>query len=160
MNKRDTPRHWTPLRQLQRSEMRMRIEVVRESAAHYGISEDEARAMLERQNGKCSYYANDLYQVELTEHDGVTQLCIRRRDGAASLRDWRHFQQIKNELCGPEREGFELYPAESRKVDTSNKYHIWVLPDGDALLRTVGWSPRDGQYYERRDGPGLRQRTV
>jgi hypothetical protein len=104
--------------------MRIRIEVVQETMQHYGISEEEARAMLARDSDRCSYWVNQLYQVEMSQsgpYEGVTHLCIRRRDGAAALRDWRHFQQIKNELCGEEREGFELYPAESRKVDTSNK---------------------------------------
>jgi hypothetical protein len=43
--------------------------------------------------------------------------------------DWREFQRIKNELIGPEAEAVELYPAESRLVDTSNQYHLWVFPE-------------------------------
>jgi len=37
-----------------------------------------------------------------------------------------HFQQIKNEIIGPEYEATELYPAESRLVDSSEEYHLWV----------------------------------
>ncbi len=59
----------------------------------------------------------------------VTHLSIKRNDGAA-IRDWRHFQRIKNELCGPEREGVEIFPAESRLVDGANQWHVWVLPVG------------------------------
>lgn len=44
--------------------------------------------------------------------------------------DWREFQRVKNELLGPEREAVELYPAESRLVDTANEYHLWVLEAG------------------------------
>jgi len=36
-------------------------------------------------------------------------------------------QRIKNEIVGPEHEAVELFPAESRLVDTSNQYHLWVL---------------------------------
>jgi hypothetical protein len=42
---------------------------------------------------------------------------------------WRDLQRIKNELIGPECEGFELYPAESRLVDTANQYWIWIFLD-------------------------------
>lgn len=44
-----------------------------------------------------------------------------------SEHDWREYQRIKNELCGEESEGVELYPAESRKVDTSNQFHLYVF---------------------------------
>lgn len=56
----------------------------------------------------------------------VIWLSIRRLD-RAPLRDWRDFQRIKNELCGPEAEAVELYPAESRVVDMANQYHLWVF---------------------------------
>jgi hypothetical protein len=59
-------------------------------------------------------------------------LCIRRRD-SSPVHDWRHLQQIKNDLCGPECEAVELYPRESRLVDTANQYHLWVLPKGIEL---------------------------
>lgn len=42
--------------------------------------------------------------------------------------DWREMQRVKNEILGPEWEGMELYPAESRVVDTANQFHLWCLP--------------------------------
>lgn len=75
-------------------------------------------------------YINDVYQVNLKEIDGgITWLSIKRRD-KDSIHDWRDMQLIKNMICGEEREGCEIYPAESRLVDTSNQYHIFVLPKG------------------------------
>jgi len=53
-------------------------------------------------------------------------LSIKRIDKAA-LHDWRHLQEIKNMIVGPEHEAVELYPAESRLTDTANQYHLWVL---------------------------------
>ena len=50
-----------------------------------------------------------------------------------AVHDWRDMQRIKNVICGPEREAIEIFPAESRLVDTSNQYHLWVLPEGVAL---------------------------
>lgn len=41
--------------------------------------------------------------------------------------DWRDLQRIKNEICGPEHDAVEIYPAESKLVDTSNQYHLWVF---------------------------------
>jgi hypothetical protein len=45
-----------------------------------------------------------------------------------AVRDWRDFQRIKNELVGKEEEALEMYPAESRLVDTCNTYHLWCVP--------------------------------
>ena len=44
--------------------------------------------------------------------------------------DWREFQQLKNYLVGEEWEGLELYPAESRLVDPSNRFYLWCVPKG------------------------------
>ena len=75
-------------------------------------------------------YRNDVYTVWRREDArGVTHLAIRRNDRAAA-RDWRHFQTIKNQLCGEEREAAELYPTEQRVVDLANVFHLWVMPAG------------------------------
>lgn len=42
---------------------------------------------------------------------------------------WRDLQEIKNELVGPEHEAIEIYPAESKRVDSANQYHLWVFKD-------------------------------
>lgn len=64
--------------------------------------------------------------------------------------DWREFQQLKNHLVGDEWEGIELYPAESRLVDPSNRFYLWCIPKdvipwglpGD--FRRVNTDTRDG----------------
>jgi hypothetical protein len=70
-------------------------------------------------------YENNLYQVQVAYEAPYIHLSIRRRDGSVA-KNWRHFQRIKNELVGPEYEAVELFPAESRLVDTANEYHLWV----------------------------------
>ena len=91
-------------------------------------------------------FINHLYQVLMREYPydktGATYawLVIRRRDSEA-VHDWRHLQRIKNELCGPEREAVEIYPAESRLVDASNQYHLFVLPEGHTF--PFGYRDRD-----------------
>ena len=117
--------------------------------------------MLDAEDAKVDCYVNDLYQVQVGvcgPENAMLHINIRRRDGAAIF-DWRHMQQIKNELAGPAREAFQLFPAEDRKVDTSNKYHLWVLPEG-ARFDSIGWSKRDVQYEENRNVPGMRQRKL
>ncbi len=55
-------------------------------------------------------------------------LSIKRIDNRPA-RVWRDLQRIKNELVGPEAEGVELFPAESRLVDNANQTHLWCLPN-------------------------------
>ena len=96
--------------------------------------------------------------VELTPTGlGALLITIRRKDGGI-VKDWRDFQQIKNEIAGEEREAVELYPAESRKVDTTNKWHLWVLPEGVAF--DVGFPERDVRYDGDLDIPGMQQRAL
>lgn len=72
-------------------------------------------------------YQNSIYTVfrrQVTED--FVHLSIRRNDRLAA-HDWRDFQRIKSQLAGREWEAVELYPAESRLVDTSNQYHLWCV---------------------------------
>jgi len=81
-------------------------------------------------------WSSELYEVHIRkntkhgfgDHCNLWQLSINSKE-QEPVRDWRDLQEIKNILCGPEAEGFELFPSESRKVDTRNQYHIWVLID-------------------------------
>lgn len=52
-----------------------------------------------------------------------------KRSDRQPIADWRVMQQIKNAIVGTENEGVEIYPAESRLVDTANQYHIWVMKE-------------------------------
>ena len=97
---------------------------------------------------RCEHFVSDTYHVALDktpEHgfgDAVElwHLSIKRNDREA-FHDWRVMQQIKNAICGREAEAIELYPAESRLVDTANQYHLWAfMNDGDRL--PFGFSDR------------------
>lgn len=79
--------------------------------------------------GPFTLWLNDTYQVSIHDaHEHIIHLSIKRID-KQPVHDWRDFQTIKNELVGPENEAVELYPAESRLVDTSNQYHLFVFRD-------------------------------
>ena len=89
----------------------------------------------------------------------VTWLSIKRRDKDA-MRDWRHLQRIKDEVCGPCREGMEMFPSDRRLVDTSNQYHLWVLAEGvEFPFGYEGWAVVKVRPEEDRHVPGAsRQR--
>jgi len=105
-------------------------------------------------------WENDLYYGSLRRYSsgsplgggpyaviGITALNEEARH------DWREFQQIKNDLIGEEWEGVELYPAESRLVDPSNRFFLFCFPPG--VLGALGFpqrkveGPRDGGPPQR-----------
>lgn len=73
-------------------------------------------------------YVNDKYQVAIRDMGEFVHLSIKRID-REPIHDWRELQQIKTELIGPECEAVELYPAESRVIDTANQFHLWACKD-------------------------------
>jgi len=85
---------------------------------------------------------NDTYHITVRRYEsdivfgsrgGMVQIGISSLDGSAR-HDWRDFQAIKNQICGVECEGFELYPAESRLMDPSNYFSLWCFP-GVTIIR-------------------------
>lgn len=81
------------------------------------------------------YWRNDIYQVNVRRHQPTNQdglfmvhLSIKRMDTEAGM-DWRHMQEMKNQLVGVNNEGMEMYPAEERLIDGANQYHMWVFED-------------------------------
>lgn len=100
-------------------------------------------------------WSNDVYQVIVRPrsiYDSVGALVGEvlwlsvKTHTRRPIRDWRHLQQIKNEVAGPEREACEIFPAESRLVDTSNEFHLFVLPFGERF--PFGYQQRDIQTSE------------
>lgn len=91
-------------------------------------------------------WMNNRYQVALYEdapQEGwppMYHLSIKRLD-KQPIHDWRDLQRIKNELVGPEHEAIEIFPAESRLVDTANQYHLWVFKSPEVRV-PVGFTVR------------------
>ena len=121
-------------------------------------------------------YINDTYEVQHQTAKQVTDvweenfkgkidyLSIKRRD-KKQCRNWSDFQEIKNLLCpdGDKRYAVEIYPPESRLVNTANQYHIWVLPLGfdigfgfptRAVLETNGYSTTEVNGVKFTTGQG------
>lgn len=101
-------------------------------------------------------WANNKYVVLVRSIPAMTtagqgkHLSIHATD-RTHLRDWREYQRIKNEICGEEWEGVELYPAESRLVDGANQYHLFCYPP--PFKFAFGYTERSvipkGSYLEK-----------
>ena len=111
-------------------------------AAHPELTREEQKARankLHHEERQAEYFVSTMFQVAkrvLQEEDHgfsvtPTYLSIKRHD-REPIGDWRAMQKIKNAICGQDWEGFEIYPAEWRLVDTANQYHMFcfneVLP--------------------------------
>jgi hypothetical protein len=81
---------------------------------------------------------NDQYSVAVRRlRNGLRHLSIHRHD-RRPVRDWRHLQQIKSEVLGPEAAAVEVFPPDSKLFDTSNEYHLWEI---DAVYyRETEWA--------------------
>ena len=100
-------------------------------------------------------YRNDHYVASVyPARDGVVHISFSRIDGGAAV-DWRDKQHMKNQLIGAENEGVELFPAESRKADGANQFHIFVLADSKARF-PFGFTDR--LVSDESELPGVRQR--
>lgn len=81
-------------------------------------------------------WCNSRYQVQVRFLDAprgfppMVHLSIKTHS-KSERHDWRDFQRIKNELCGTEAEGVELYPAEKRLMDEANQFHMYVIAPGN-----------------------------
>ena len=105
-------------------------------------------------------WLNSRYQVERYElPNGITYLSMKRLHKEA-IHDWRELLRIKNELTHPMREGMELYPAMTRCQDTSNQYHMFVLPLGKAF--NLGWTDQniEAKAPDKFDHGKARQRPL
>jgi hypothetical protein len=100
-------------------------DLIRKGAALTGQSEDDVRLLIEQEMNANRLFVNSRYQVAVREAGpAFRHLSIKRID-QTQARSWRDLQRIKNDLLGPECEAVELFPAESRLVDTANQYHLW-----------------------------------
>jgi hypothetical protein len=99
-----------------------------ECRRHYpGCTEKEIDQWI-KESLEGAVWINDVYQVVVKSAGSMVHLSIKRID-RETIHDWRDLQEIKNQLVGPECEAIELYPAESRRVDSANQYHLWASSD-------------------------------
>lgn len=109
----------------------------------HGCGRDEAVRLLSPENAAEHWQNSTFLVLKYSLGSGWFKLRIERRDGEPIAREWRLFQDIKNQLLGPECEALELYLAESRKVDAANMYHLYGVEDPGARFN-VGMVPEGG----------------
>lgn len=132
-------------------------------AARMGVTREVAQQQVERLRRQ-SVFVNDRYQVNVEavgapfgpQVGEMMWLSIKRRD-RLPVHDWRELQAIKNRLVGDEHEAFEVYPSESRLVDTANQYHLWVFVDPRVRL-PVGFREREVMDADAAAAQGATQR--
>jgi len=133
------------------------MPTVEETMFSNGVSREHAEKQVEDLR-KAKVYNNGEFEVNITDDPGsFLHVSVKRLD-RAPIRDWRVMQRIKNELVGPEHEGLELYPAESRVVDMANQYHMWVLKNEGERV-PCGWSHRLANDGDNLSGRG-KQRPI
>ena len=106
-------------------------------------------------------WGNDRYTVNVhlidSDRDGFVELAVHNHNRTPHV-PWRHLQQIKDEVMGPEREAVQLFPADDRLVDTANEYWLYVYPVGKAPMRDrrtkVGMDHGRNVAYDMPDGFG------
>jgi len=84
--------------------------------------------------GTQGLFRNNIYNVRIEKlpdfqigDELIRMVCLSiTRIDFEACHDWRHFQRIKNEVCGPETTAIEVYPPESVLVDTANQYFLYV----------------------------------
>jgi hypothetical protein len=104
-----------------------------------------------------TYHSRDYRVVLVRLKTGMTHLSVKRFD-EQPIHSWQVLQSIKNELVGPEREAVELFPSESRLVDTANIYHLWVLAEGERF--NFGFEQRRVVTDREWRGPVTRRATA
>lgn len=136
-------------------------------------NEEEVRATLLSHKAEIvlpdEVWANNLYTASVyylgeEGRRGPLEISYHRHDREA-IHDWRHGQWIKNDIAGPEREGLELYPRESRLMDAANEYHIFVLYEGVDIpfgsqkraVREPGWAVVPTGKARQREGATWRK---
>jgi hypothetical protein len=132
---RQRARVWKPLQRGHRVPMRPeRIEAYREYVEALGGDPDRMESMLADPDAEV--WMNDVYQVavERVEDGTIEHLSIKRLDRQPDI-PWRDLQRLKNEVAGEDVEAIEIYPAESRLVDTANQRWLWCFPPGFVIPR-------------------------
>lgn len=88
-------------------------------------------------------WMNDLVQINVDRVHFApwVHLSHKRRGSKEPVRLWREGLQMKDQIVGREAEGLELYPRESRLVDTSNQFHLWIAPGGFQIPLGDGLDP-------------------
>lgn len=153
-----TTRPWQPMKRGFNTTSPEKRAKMRATLVAEGLPADRVeQIMVESESDEM--WLNNLYVVSVRRgpSGNITSLSIRTVD-RAPRHDWREFQRIKNDICGPEVEAVEIYPAESRLVDQANQFWLWVFPPGQIL--PIGFEERRVSDSDQADKVGAVQRPL
>ena len=92
-----------------------------------------------KEDNEMPIYSNGIYECHVhNDGNGPVHLSIKNYERSTDI-PWLHKQWIKNDIMGDEYEAVELFPAESRLVNTANQYHLWCFEKG---IMQFGWPTR------------------
>jgi hypothetical protein len=132
-----TPKkEWEPLTQTPDWAVKAKHEQAMEQArvTFPGVAVDQLRTPAEVWGS--SQYTVTVHYLD-DNRDGFVEVGIHNYHRTTHV-PWRHIQQIKNEVFGPDREAVQLFPAEDRLLDSANEYWIYVYPTSEAPMRKRG----------------------
>lgn len=123
---------WKPLQRAKPVYDEARKQALIKELSARGVAEDEVAKRYDEAMSTETWLNLDV-QVAVRRHPignghDFVHLSCHRLD-RKPIRDWRIMQQIKDEILGPECEAVELFPAQSRLVDTANEFHLWGCSD-------------------------------
>ncbi len=129
---------------------------------HSGFDNPAAADDAIREHLATKIFTNNRYAVfvrTFIARDGrkMMHLSIKHNDRSV-IDDWRDLQRIKNIFAGPDVDAVQVFPRESRLVDTSNQYHLWCFMDGAPL--PYGYEERNVVDVNDSTFTGIRQRRI
>jgi hypothetical protein len=97
-------------------------------------------------NGRSRMFTNGKYTAIRTPlqdtHGSPMMMLSVRRDDRRAIMDWRDLQWVKNQLLGEETEAVQLFPAESRLVDSANQYFLFAYNLQPSFVFPFGFTER------------------
>lgn len=106
-------------------------------------------------NSEYTVFVNDATMDIEEGQIPMVWLSIKRNDQSALL-DWRDLQFIKNQLIGENCEAVQIFPKESKLIDTANQFHLWGWKDSKFTL-PFGWN--EGRQVTQYPMKGAKQRA-
>ena len=130
-------------------EERLNIEIDKVIKMFPSCTREQAHIVVSKEIAASEVYMNNIYQVkvyrgsaadELVQIENLkgrcTWLSFKRRD-KQPVNNWQDMQTMKNRLVGCECDALQIFPAESRMINTANQYHLIVFPEDYRL--PFGW---------------------
>jgi hypothetical protein len=155
------PKEWTPLQKASAlPKTADQLRVMAEEASR-SAGREVTPAEIEAEYMNADLWMNDVYQVDRRDcgpdpaEGRMIWLSIKRNRPASRSTTGAISSGSSRSSCGAEAEGVELYPAESRVVDTANQYHLWAFTKAKI---EVGWQRGERMTPEQADRVGAKQR--